>query len=83
MKFEKKDFAITLGKRVREVRKDKGFTLEKLALEAGIELKQLARIEYGEVNTSVYQIYKLSYSLNIDLKEMFEPIPKKNRENLS
>lgn len=83
MKFEKKDFAITLGKRVREVRKDKGFTLEKLALEAGIELKQLARIEYGEVNTSVYQIYKLSYSLDIDLKEMFEPIPKKNRENLS
>ncbi len=59
MKFEKKDFALTLGKRVREVRKYKGLTLEKLAFEAGIELKQLSRIEYGEINTTVFQIYRL------------------------
>lgn len=78
MKFEKKDFALTLGKRVREVRKYKGLTLEKLAFEAGIELKQLSRIEYGEINTTVFQIYRLCYSININLGELFEAIPLKN-----
>jgi transcriptional regulator with XRE-family HTH domain len=74
MKFNKKDFAIVLGKRVRELRIRRGLTLEALALEAGIEIKQLSRIEYGEINTTVYQIYNLSQCLEINLNEVFELI---------
>lgn len=74
MKFNKKDFAIVLGKRVRELRIRRGLTLEALALEAGIEIKQLSRIEYGEINTTVYQIYNLSQCLEINLYEVFEYI---------
>ena len=75
MKFEKSEFAQTLGKRVREVRKYRGFTLEKLALETDMELKQLSRIEYGQINTTVFQIYRLCYTLNINLGELFGEIP--------
>jgi transcriptional regulator with XRE-family HTH domain len=81
MKFEKSEFAQTLGKRVREVRKYRGFTLEKLALEAEMELKQLSRIEYGKINTSVFQIYRLCYSLNVNLGELFEEIPLKDAKS--
>lgn len=75
MKFEKNELAKTLGNRVREVRKYRGFTLEKLALDAEIELKQLSRIEYGKINTTVFQIYRLCYSLNVNLGELFGSIP--------
>lgn len=81
MKFEKSEFAQTLGKRVREVRKYLGFTLEKLALETEMELKQLSRIEYGKINTTVFQIYRLCYSLNVNLGELFEVIPLKDSKS--
>lgn len=81
MKHAKKEFAQTLGKRVREVRKYRGFTLEKLALDAEIELKQLSRIEHGQINTSVFQIYRLCYSLNLDMKDLFESIPLRSITN--
>lgn len=81
MKFEKSEFAQTLGKRVREVRKYRGFTLEKLALETEMELKQLSRIEYGKINTTVFQIYRLCYSLNVNLGELFEVIPLKDSKS--
>jgi transcriptional regulator with XRE-family HTH domain len=81
MKFEKSEFAQTLGKRVREVRKYRGFTLEKLALETEMELKQLSRIEFGKINTTVFQIYRLCYSLNVNLGELFEAIPLKESKS--
>lgn len=76
MKFEKKEFAKTLGNWVREVRKFRGFTLEKLAFDAEIETKQLTRIEYGQINTTVFQIYRLSYSLDVNLGELFDSTQK-------
>lgn len=75
MKYDKNEFAQTLGIRVREVRKYRGFTLEKLALDTDIEPRQLHRIEYGQITTSVFQIYRLCYSLNVDLGELFGSIP--------
>ncbi len=74
MKYEKKNFALALGNRVRAVRKYKGYTLETLSIESGMEVKHLTRIEYGEINTSVFQIYKLCYTLEVELAELFSPI---------
>ncbi len=79
MKFEKQEFAQTLGKRVREVRKFRGFTLEKLALDAEMETKQLSRIEFGQINTTVFQIYRISCSLEVNLGELFGAIPLKKQ----
>lgn len=63
MKVTKEDLNKLIGQNIRLLRQSKGFTIEKLALDANIESKQLRRIELGEVNTSIYQIYNLCYSL--------------------
>ncbi|MHA8101873.1 helix-turn-helix domain-containing protein [Aquirufa nivalisilvae] len=77
MKFDKNEFAKTLGNRVREVRKYRGFTIEELASDAEMESRHLGRIEYGNINTSVFHIYRLCYSLNVNLGELFGAIPLK------
>jgi transcriptional regulator with XRE-family HTH domain len=71
MRLEKDELIVLVGKRVREIRLSKGLTLERVAFDAGIEYKQLSRIELGKVNTSIYQIYIVSKSLNVPLPELF------------
>lgn len=75
MKVTKEDLNKLIGQNIRLLRQSKGFTIEKLALDANIESKQLRRIELGEVNTSIYQIYNLCYSLGIHISEILIDIP--------
>jgi transcriptional regulator with XRE-family HTH domain len=58
----KEEFCSKVGYRVRELRVKK-LSIEKLTLEAGIEYTQLSRIEPGKINTTIYQIYKISKAL--------------------
>ena len=71
MKFKKEEFILKVGSRIRELRTQKGLTIEQLATEAGMETKQLQRIELGQINTSIFQIYRLSKALGVYLKEIF------------
>jgi hypothetical protein len=32
---------------------------------------QLSRIELGKINTTIYQVFKISKSLEVDLHELF------------
>lgn len=58
------------GIRVRMLRKEKGYTMEKLAELAGIDYRQLSYIELGQVNITISSIYALSTALNITLSEL-------------
>ena len=69
MRLDKDDLVIKVGKRVREIRLSKGLTMERVAFDAGIEYAQLSRIELGKVNTSIYQIYIVSKSLDVEMPE--------------
>jgi transcriptional regulator with XRE-family HTH domain len=71
MKLKKEELVSRVGSKLREIRKEKGLTIEKLALEAEIESKQLRRIELGQINTSVYQIYNLSHTLDVKMHDIF------------
>ena len=71
MRLEKDELIVLVGKKVREIRLSKGLTIERVAFDAGIEYKQLSRIELGKVNTSIYQIYIVSKSLDVPLPELF------------
>jgi transcriptional regulator with XRE-family HTH domain len=71
MKLRKEELVTKVGSKIREIRKEKGLTIERLALEAEIESKQLRRIELGQINTSVYQIYNLSHTLDIQMRDIF------------
>lgn len=67
---KKSEVANIVGSRIRNIRQSKGLTIEKLALETGVEYTQLSRIERGRINTSVFQLFLISEALNINFSEI-------------
>lgn len=74
MRLKKDEVSRLIGRRIREIRKSKGMTIEGLANDAGIEYTQLSRIELGKINTSIYHIYILSSTLSTPIPEIFDGI---------
>ncbi len=71
MKLTKREVVYLIGSKVRDIREKKGLTIERLAFEVGIESKQLIRIELGQINTSLHQIYRITKALGIKMYEVF------------
>ncbi len=71
MTDEKKRLADRIGNNIRAIRQRKGMSIEKLAFKSDIGYMQLSRIELGKINTTIYQVYKISKSLEVDLHELF------------
>jgi len=67
---KKTEVANIVGSRIRSIRQSKGLTIKKLALETGVEYTQLSRIERGQINTSVFQLFLISRALNINFSEI-------------
>lgn len=63
---------VKFGSNLKELRKAKGLSQEKLALEAGFELSQIYRIEAGIVNTSISHVAAIAKALNIKPEELFK-----------
>lgn len=59
---------IPFGKRVREVRKGKGISQERLAEMAGIDRSYIGNIERGEKNITLKKAYEICDALNIAIK---------------
>jgi transcriptional regulator with XRE-family HTH domain len=74
MKLQKDEVVKKIGIKLREIRLEKKLTIEKVALESEIEYTQLSRIELGKINTSVYQIYKISHTLSVPVPEIFQSL---------
>lgn len=60
------------GEKVRLFRTKKGWSQEKLALEAGIDRTYLPGIEKGERNVSITVVEKLAIALGVEIKVFFE-----------
>lgn len=61
-----------LGARLKELRKSKGYTQERLAEKLEITPRQLTRIETGENFPSVETLERISLYLEADLKSLFD-----------
>jgi transcriptional regulator with XRE-family HTH domain len=59
------DVRILFGKRLAEVRKQKGWSQEKLALESGIARSYLGGVERGKRNIALVNICKLADTLGV------------------
>ncbi|GGG94023.1 hypothetical protein GCM10007415_31330 [Parapedobacter pyrenivorans] len=57
----------TLGERIRYIRKKKNYVQDGIALKAGITQKALSKIELNETNPSIYRIYRIAESLEVDV----------------
>lgn len=71
MNLTKREVVYLIGSKIRDIREKKGLTIERLAFDVGIESKQLIRIELGQINTSLYQIYRITKALGIKMYEVF------------
>lgn len=61
-----------LGTRVRELRKNKKISMEKLAELSGIDYRQLSYIELGQTDPSLSTLYVLCTGLDISLSELMD-----------
>lgn len=61
----------SFGRRVRELRKQKGYSQEQLADKAGLHRTYIGAIERGEQNVSIDNIDKIAKALKISVVLLF------------
>ncbi len=59
------------GERVRELRKEKGFSQEALAFACDLDRTYIGGVERGERNISLLNIHKIADALGISARELF------------
>lgn len=62
----------SIGAKIAEIRREKSFTQEELAGEAGIDRSYVSDIERGKTNTTLAIILTISEVLSIDPKQLFD-----------
>lgn len=62
---------LNLGKRVRELRKARGWTLEQAAVQAGLARSTLSKIENGQMSPTYEALKKLAEGLAISVPQLF------------
>ncbi len=61
---------VVFGKRVREVRKSKGISQERLAEMAGIDRSYMGNIERGEKNITLKKAYEICDALDVEIQDL-------------
>ena len=70
--MEKKDPRVLFGRRLAQVRKQQGWSQEKLAFESGIVRSYLGGVERGQRNIALINICKLAETLRVPVGELFD-----------
>ena len=71
---------LDLGARVRELRKERDWTLEQAANQAGLARSTLSKIENGQMSPTYDALKKLAEGLSISVPQLFTP-PQKDQVN--
>ena len=70
--FVNMDIKLKFGVKIKELRKLKGLSQEKLANLAEIDRTYLPTIEKGERNVSIEVVERLAKALDIKIKDLFD-----------
>lgn len=65
------DILKTFGNKLKELRQQKGFSQEALALEIEVDRTYIGKIERAERNTSLKMVAKIAKALEINVKDLF------------
>lgn len=68
----KKAILVKFGKKLREIRTERGLSQEALADIANVHRTYIGMVERAEKNITLLNIQKLSKALKIDIKELFD-----------
>lgn len=60
------------GKRLRQLRQERGLTQEKLGDKCGLDMTYIGRIERGEQNSSLLVVGMLAKGLSVSPEELFK-----------
>lgn len=63
-----------IGSRIKELRKEKGISQEKLAFSANLDRTYVASVESGKRNPSVKSLEKILVALDVSFEEFFKNI---------
>jgi len=64
---------VKIGKKIRELRKARGFSQEAFAYEVGLDRTYMGSVERGERNIAVMNLIKIAKALRVEMGELFPP----------
>lgn len=72
--MEKLELLKNVGKRIQEIRVEKGLTQVDLVgrIEGEIDTTNISRIESGRTNPTIFTIYRIAVALEIPMKELLD-----------
>ena len=68
--MEKAALLKLLGKRIKEIREQKGVTQQELAALCNFEKSNLSRIEAGRSNVTIHTLNKIATSLKVSISDL-------------
>jgi transcriptional regulator with XRE-family HTH domain len=71
MKIKKHPALTALGEQIRTVRKDKGFSQEDFAAEAGLDRSYYGGVERGERNIAALNLMHIAAALQVEVGDLF------------
>ncbi|RDY60059.1 helix-turn-helix domain-containing protein [Flagellimonas nanhaiensis] len=75
------DYLIGIGKRIKEIRKNNKKTINDIAMKAGVTAGLISRIENGRTIPSLPVFFKIVDSLETEMIDFFDGMPKVNGQN--
>ena len=66
------DIKSLIGKRIRDLRKQRGFSQEELGWKAELHFTYIGAVERGEKNCSIITLEKIAKGLEVDIKDLFD-----------
>jgi transcriptional regulator with XRE-family HTH domain len=63
---------ILIGKRIKIIREEKGFTQQEIGYRCDFEKTTMSRIESVLTNLTVKNLYKLSHALGVKIKDLVD-----------
>ncbi len=61
---------VKLGKRIRELRKEQGFSQENFAATAELARTYMGRVERGEQNISIQNLIQIALTLKVEVADL-------------
>ncbi|MFI4957384.1 MAG: helix-turn-helix domain-containing protein [Gammaproteobacteria bacterium] len=71
---EKCPALIKLGEKIRDLRKEKGFSQESFAYEVGLDRTYIGGVERGERNIAALNLVRIAKALKVEVGELFPAI---------
>jgi transcriptional regulator with XRE-family HTH domain len=69
--LDTQEFKLTLGRRIRTLRRQRGLTLDTVAKRTGLSTGLLSQIENGGVSPSLASLWKISLTLGVKIGDFF------------